>query len=239
MLGRKKKTARSPIVDIHSHLIPGIDDGSASIEDSIAMIQGLIELGYTKAITTPHIHPHYPNNSHEIHGGLELVQKELEEREIDFELGAAAEYYVDEIFMSKVKSGHEILTFADQYVLVESSFLNKPLIFENCLFELQSKGYHPVLAHPERYRFLEGDLDWLFRLKEMGVRFQVTISSFAGFYGAKPKLIAKELFKKKMIDFLGSDLHAKSHIKYLHEGLKTKQVSQLCEVDQLMNQVLV
>ena len=233
----QKKTLTTPVVDLHSHLIPGIDDGSSSLESSVEMISQLKQLGYQKAITTPHIHPYYPNNSETISNGLESVQNELGRLEIDFELEAAAEYFVDETFQELVDANN-ILSFGDQFVLVESSFLNKPLLFENCLFELMAKGYKPILAHPERYKFLDDDIEWLLELKEMGILFQVTISSFAGFYGPRPKQIARQLHKKNMIDFLGSDLHSTEHIHFLEKGLKEKEVRKLCSHSELMNKQL-
>ncbi|MEM6830109.1 MAG: CpsB/CapC family capsule biosynthesis tyrosine phosphatase [Bacteroidota bacterium] len=236
--GIKKKNA-SLQVDIHSHLIPGIDDGARTLEDTINIILRYKEIGYTKAITTPHIHPSYPNDPAMILDGLLAVQGELKRRAIDFELEAAAEYYVDEAFMEKVRANQTILSFGDRYVLVESSFINKPIYFENCLFELKSKGYQPILAHPERYKFLEGEIDWLVSLKEMDVLFQVTISSFAGFYGKVPKDIAKKLYKEEYIDFLGSDMHHESHLKYMEKGLGTKEVGRLINSSHLMNKRLL
>ncbi len=235
MFGFGRRELATPVVDIHSHLIPGIDDGVRTLEQSIEVIRKFVEIGYAKAITTPHIHPNYPNSKDSILNGLESLQNRLHEENIDFEIEAAAEYFVDEVFMKKVNRNENILSFGSNYVLVESSFLNKPLFFESCLFDLQSKGYLPVLAHPERYRFLEGDLEWLYELKKMGVFFQVTISSFAGFYGKMPQKIAKTLFEKNMIDFLGSDLHRFEQIHFLEEGLRNQMVKKLSKSQFLRN----
>ncbi|MEQ9402961.1 MAG: CpsB/CapC family capsule biosynthesis tyrosine phosphatase [Cyclobacteriaceae bacterium] len=226
-------------VDLHSHLIPGIDDGVKSVDDSIEIIRKFSELGYLKVITTPHIHPNYPNTSEIIKKGLQKVQERLEEEEFLFEIEAAAEYFVDDLFFDRVKGNSEILSFGNKYVLVESSFLNKPLFFESCLFELMAKGYTPVLAHPERYRFLEGDIEWLEQLRVSGVLMQVTISSFAGYYGEIPKSIAQKLYKKGMIDFLGSDLHRREQLEYLKAGLMQKEVEKLCKSSHLKNSELL
>ena len=229
----------TPKVDIHSHLIPAIDDGVKSVESSVDIIKRLEKLGYQKAITTPHIHPNYPNTPEIIRNGLQQVQDKLNEEHVSFELEVAAEYFVDDTFIELIKSDKEILSFGDKYVLVESSFLNKPLYFEACLFELKSKGYQPILAHPERYKFLEGKLDWLLQLKEMEILFQITISSFVGYYGATPKKIAKELYKKNMVDFLGTDLHRLEQIDYLNDGLMRKEVEKLCKSSSLKNEQLL
>ena len=224
----KSNSINNPIVDIHSHLIPGIDDGAKSVTSAVDMILELKDLGYNKAVTTPHIHPNYPNTPGIIREKFILVQNELKAKSINFEVEVAAEYFVDEVFLELLKSDKEILSFGDKYVLVESSFINKPLIFESCLVELKSRGYHPILAHPERYKFLEGSLEWLLHLKEMNILFQVTISSFIGYYGPDAKEIAKRLLKRNMIDFLGSDLHHTSQIRYIKEGLAKKEIKKLC-----------
>ncbi len=239
MFGWKKKELTTPVVDIHSHLIPAIDDGVRTLDKSIEVVKAFSKIGFQKAITTPHIHPNYPNTHDQILEGLEVLQIKLLSERIDFEIEAAAEYFVDDIFMEKIKKKEEILSFGSNYVLVESSFINKPLFFETCLFELQSKGYSPVLAHPERYRFLEGDIEWLQQLKEMGVLFQVTISSFTGFYGKMPQKIAKTLYEKSMVDFLGSDLHNNDQIRFLREGLQNSMVHKLCASPGLRNKSLL
>lgn len=239
MIGWRKKAISTPLVDIHSHLIPAIDDGVETLDDSIELLRRLAEMGYKKIVTTPHIHPNYPNTNNDILSGLKLVKEQLVIANIDIEIEAAAEYFVDDVFMKQIKDGNEILSFGPNYVLVESSFLNKPLYFESCLFELQSKGYQPVLAHPERYRFLEGELDWLFQLKEMEILFQVTIGSFVGYYGQMPQKISKALSDKNMVDFLGSDIHGLRNLEFLEKGLRQKQVEKLCKSSQLRNKTLI
>jgi protein-tyrosine phosphatase len=219
----KKKSILNLDVDIHSHLIPAIDDGSNSIDQSLEMLIALKELGYKKIITTPHIHPNYPNTAEIIHSGLNEMRKEIMKNNLEIEIEAAAEYFVDELFLERVKNGDEILSFGDNYVLVESAFLNKPILFEEALFELISQGYKPVLAHPERYRFLEGSIEWLMELKNQGVLFQLTLGSVGGYYGKIPQQIAKELLKQNLVDFLGSDLHKISQLEFLEKGLGMKE----------------
>ncbi len=239
MFGWQKKAMATPVVDVHSHLIPAIDDGVRTLDKSIEILKGFSKIGIKKAITTPHIHPNYPNTKDDILSGLEVVNERIQAENIDLELAAAAEYFVDDVFMQRVKEKAEILHFGPNYVLVESSFLNKPIYFEACIFELQSRGYQPVLAHPERYRFLEGELEWLLQLKEMGILFQVTISSFVGFYGTIPQKIAISLYERRLIDFLGSDLHGFNQISVLEEGLRHKMVDKLCRSAELKNKSLL
>lgn len=230
-----KKSINPLLVDIHSHLIPNIDDGSQSMEQSIEMISELISIGFKKLITTPHIHPRYPNTVEIIMSGLKGLQEEIRRNEINIEIEAAAEYYVDETFYSKVSNDEPILSFGDRYVLIESSFVNKPVFFESVIFDLQTKGYKPVLAHPERYQFLEGKIDWLEELKSIGVLFQVTLGSIGGYYGAIPQEIGRRLLQKDMVDFMGSDLHRESHMEYLKKGMKSKDVQKIINQKRLKN----
>lgn len=234
-----KKSILPLEVDLHSHLIPGIDDGSQSLEQSLSMIRSLKEMGFNKIITTPHIHPRYPNTAEDIMSGLNRLQREIVSAEIPIELEAAAEYYVDETFYEKIKDDDQILFFGDKYVLVESSFINKPAFFESVMFDLQGKGYKPVLAHPERYQFLEGSIEWLEELKATGVLFQVTLGSMGGYYGKKPLQISKQLLARGMVDFLGSDLHRESHLPHLSKGLESKEIQRLIKSGQLKNSQLL
>ncbi|MEO9869274.1 tyrosine-protein phosphatase [Ekhidna sp.] len=226
-------------VDLHSHLIPNIDDGAQSLDQSTEMVKRFINSGFKKIITTPHIHPRYPNVPHIIIDGLEKLQKELFKQKLEIEVEAAAEYYVDETFVERVSNDETILSFGDRYVLVESSFINKPIFFESTMFDLISKGYRPVLAHPERYKFLEGRIDWLEELKSSGILLQVTLGSVGGYYGKEPQRIAKLLLKKGIVDFLGSDLHHIKHFEYLIKGLESKEVKSAIKNGQIKNEELL
>lgn len=234
-----RKTTHTLDVDIHSHLIPNIDDGSQSMDQSIEMLQSLIALGFKKVITTPHIHPNYPNRPEIILAGLESLQNHLAKQNIQIEVEAAAEYYVDESFQKVVKDKKVILSFGGKHVLVESAFQNKPIFFESVMFDLMSAGYIPVLAHPERYKFLEGRINWLEELKNMGVLLQVTLGSIGGYYGSIPEKISKLLLKNEMIDFLGSDLHRSSHLPFLERGLKSKEIQKSLKGNKFKNHQLL
>ena len=143
-------------VDMHSHLIPGIDDGAKTLEDSIGLIRGLQDLGFKKIITTPHIYKeHYPNTKAGILRGLEELKKGLIDANIDIAIEASAEYFMDDHFESLIDK-NEILPLNGKdgkYVLVEMSFFGMPPKLEDYLFKIQLKGYTPILAHPERYLF--------------------------------------------------------------------------------------
>jgi len=204
-------------VDLHSHLIPGIDDGAQDMEDSLELIQGLHDLGYRKLITTPHImNDLYPNSPEVIRGGLRNVREALREAGIDVEIEAAAEYLLDEGFTQKLQAGN-LLTLPGKRVLVEMSFISAPPTLNDMLFQLQTKGYRPVMAHPERYLYYAQDFDHFRRLKELGCELQVNLLSLTGYYGKPEKKTAQRLLKEGLVDFLGTDLHHIRHLRFLSE----------------------
>jgi len=146
-------------VDMHSHLIPGIDDGSKSMEESLELIKRLSSYGLQKIITTPHVMSEYYKNTPEIISmGLEDLRKAVKAEGISIEIEAAAEYYIDEILLEKIKDGKSLLTFGEKYILVETGFINKPQMLLETMFQLEMSGYKPILAHPERYQYLPAEM---------------------------------------------------------------------------------
>ena len=209
-------------VDIHSHLIPGIDDGADSMETSLALIQRLYALGYKKLITTPHIMSDmYPNTRADILEGLEQVRKAVKKAGIPIEIDAAAEYYMDEHFEAIIRS-EDMLTLPGNRVLVEMSFVSEPPNLFHYIFKMQTKGYKPILAHPERYIFLKKNFNQYHRLKEYGCEFQLNILSLTGYYGKPTQELALKLLKNRMIDYLGTDLHHERHAARLEQVFQDK-----------------
>lgn len=195
-------------VDIHSHLLPGIDDGVRSFEESIEILKGFHALGYKKIITTPHIsNEKFPNTPELIESVCEDLRQHLATAGLEIELECAAEYKVDEAFIQTLKEGKRVLTFGDNYILFETSFYSKPLIFNEALFEMKSRGLIPVFAHPERYHYLEQDLTWLKSLIDKGVKLQMNLMSLVGVYGKEAEKLAKRMLKESMISLVGSDIH--------------------------------
>ena len=147
--------------DIHSHLIFDVDDGSKSIEDSIELIRSLYNFGYKKLITTPHImSDFYKNSKDNLFPKRDLIREELVKQNIDIEFECAAEYYLDEFLVQKLKSNEELLCFGSKkYVLFETSFMNSPNQIFEVIFDLLSNGYQPILAHPERYIYLHDSFE--------------------------------------------------------------------------------
>ncbi|MCK5775218.1 MAG: hypothetical protein KAH25_03530 [Bacteroidales bacterium] len=212
--------------DMHSHLIPGIDDGSKSMEDSIELIKEMWDLGYRKMITTPHIMTDYYKNTPEIiNMGLESVRAELKRQGIDMELDAAAEYMLDDGFMAKLESGN-LLTFSNNFILVELSYIAEPPNLNSIFFELQTKGYQVVLAHPERYNYWHNDFSKYQDLFDRNIFLQMNINSLTGWYSQESKQIAEKLLEHKLISFLGSDLH---NTNYLNELKKSRYMPALLE----------
>ncbi len=206
---KKEVKERGPLlkVDLHSHLIPGIDDGSRNMKESLSLLKGMEALGYEKVITTPHIMLDAYKNTPEIIGnGLKTLRDSAVKEGITIEIEAAAEYYLDDGFEDLLKKG-DMLTIKGKYLLFETSYFAKPMQLEEMIFSITSAGYIPLMAHPERYRYVKDFLKEYGRFKELGVMFQVNLNSFGGYYGKDAKYKANFLRKEGMIDFLGSDVH--------------------------------
>ncbi len=207
--------------DIHSHLIPGIDDGSPNVETSIRLIKGMKELGFKKLITTPHIMwDIYKNTRKVILEKLEEVKIKLEEEKIDIEIHAAAEYFIDDHVEGLLNQKEPLLTFGNNMVLTEFSMASPSFDLKEVLFEMQIQGYQPVIAHPERYTYLEHNKNFYDELKDAGYLFQLNILSLSGYYSDSVMELARYLAKKGYYDLVGTDLH---HIRHL-EALKNPSV---------------
>lgn len=225
-------------VDMHSHLIPAIDDGSKSVEDSIEMLKGFLQMGYKKVITTPHVMSDFYRNTPEIIlGGMKIVQQELKEQQINIEFEAAAEYYLDENLPSKIED-KSLLTFGDNYVLFELPFMSEPPNFNSFVFELQTNGYKPILAHPERYGFWYKNFEKYRELKNRGVELQLNMLSLIGHYGPEAQKIAEQMIDENLITFLASDCHNVMHQKGIEIARTKKYFHQLLDSGLLKNSAL-
>lgn len=203
-------------VDIHSHLLPGIDDGAKNIDNSVELILKMYSYGIKNFITTPHVLGDvYPNSSETIKSKLEEVRTALKNKGYsDIKINAAAEYMMDEQFIDRLKA-NDILTLKGNYILVEMSYFNAPMNLYDVLFDIQLKGYKPVLAHPERYNFFHNDLQNYHKLKKAGCLFQLNLLSLTEQYGKNVQKIINELLKQNLYDFVGSDTHHKNHLQLL------------------------
>ncbi|MGS2739011.1 tyrosine-protein phosphatase [Sinomicrobium sp. M5D2P17] len=215
-------------VDIHSHLLPGIDDGARDLEDTKKLARGFTDLGITRIITTPHIiQGVWPNTSEIILRKKEEVLPIFKNSNISFH--AAAEYLMDESFRELVKKG-DILCLKDNYVLVEMSYINPPISLFDILFDLQVAGYTPVLAHPERYMFYHENFEMYHKLKKAGCLLQLNLLSLTAYYGKEIHKVAAKLLKQGMLDFIGTDAHNTRHLERLLLKIKTEEPEKLREL---------
>lgn len=197
--------------DMHSHFIPGIDDGAQTIEDSIELITQLQALGYKRIVTTPHIKvDHYPNTTAIIQNGLADVRLALAQRGIDIPVHAAAEYYIDDYFLN-LMDNEPLLTVWKNEVLVEISFMFEPIQLNEIIFKLTSMGYQPIMAHPERYMYYHHDMEKYENLRDRGCYLQLNINSLMGYYGKPVKQVAEKLFAMGLYDYVGTDMHNVKH----------------------------
>ena len=217
-------------VDIHSHLLPGIDDGAQTFEDSLRLTKALQSLGTSQYITTPHIFQHFWENTFENITTLEASTRiELNKNQLSIPFRAAAEYMMDEQFVTLFQSG-KLLTLKDNYVLVEMSYLNPPIQLYAILFDLQVAGYIPVLAHPERYLFYQNNFAEYQKLINAGCLLQLNLLSVVGYYGDGIAKIAERLLQKGMYRFVGSDVHHDKHIAAFDQKIKLKDLAPLEEI---------
>ena len=199
----------SGYVDIQSHILPGIDDGAKTLEDTEFLLEEMKQLGFTKVITTPHtMSTVWENTPETIKNALTKVESKLT---LPFEIQAASEYLLDESVINKAKNG-ELLTLKGNFALVELSYLNAPIQLYDFLYQLQLAGYHVVLAHPERYNYFHPNKKEFAKLKKAGCLFQLNLLATVGYYGKNVAETADYLLKENLYDFVGSDIHHKNHV---------------------------
>jgi protein-tyrosine phosphatase len=226
--------------DMHSHLLPGIDDGLKTAEEAIAFISELYKLGYRKLVCTPHIIcDMYPNNPEIILSKLELVRTALNKTGIDITIEAAAEYMVDIEMEKYILSGEPLLTFGNNLILIEMSYVGASPNIEQVIFQLRLKGLQPVVAHPERYFFYHYDFENYQRFIDLGCLMQVNLLSLLGYYGKPVKIVAEKLLKNNMIALLGTDLHHERHLIALKELASKKEFYKMMEGVEIKNKKLL
>jgi len=225
--------------DMHSHLLPGIDDGSADIQTSLSLIKGMMELGYTKLITTPHIMGDmYRNTSEIILQKLESVRKAVKAEGLNVEINAAAEYFLDDYVEKMIKDNIPLLTISGNMVLVEFSMAYPSHSLKDILFAMQMQNYQPVIAHPERYIYLEQNKEFYEELKDIGCLFQLNLLSLTGHYGKSVQELAQYLIKKGHYDLIGTDLHGFRHLEGLNNPALIAPLKKLLEGGKIRNSEL-
>jgi protein-tyrosine phosphatase len=225
--------------DMHSHLLPGIDDGSPDIETSLKLIKGMMELGFTKFITTPHIMwDMYRNNREIILAKLEIVREAVKEQGWNIEINAAAEYFLDDHVAELVRNNEPLLTVSGKLVLTEFSMAYPSHSLKDILFDMQMQGYQPIIAHPERYIYLENNKDFYEELKDIGCLFQLNILSLTGYYGKTVQELAQHLLKKGQYDLVGTDLHSFRHLEALRNPALSAPLQKLMDSGKIKNNEL-
>lgn len=222
----KKKTPPAPIPtyhvpdfsflggDMHSHLVPAIDDGSQSLEDSVRFIDALYKMGVKNFVTTPHIHGEmYDNNTFKVQQLFQPLKDYLAQHHPDIHIQVSAEYFLDTYFLNEVLP-KGLMPFGKNNVLVEVSMAGWNRQFNEIMFAVQANGYNPILAHPERYIY-ETKFEVFEKLKEKGVFMQMNLLSILGYYGKSIKINAEKMLEMGLYDYCGTDLHHERHLSHL------------------------
>jgi tyrosine-protein phosphatase YwqE len=225
--------------DIHSHLIPGIDDGSPEMETTIVLLKKFIDLGYKKVITTPHVmSDYYKNNPEIILSGLNNVRKEIKKQNLNIEIEAAAEYNLEPEFEKLLDDGKLLSFGAEKYLLFELSFFDEPLRLNETIWKMIEKGFRPVLAHVERYGYWHNNYDKIEEMINRGVKLQLNIGSVTGAYGPEVKKFAERLIKDEIIEFVGSDCHHLHHLEMINHAIRLPIFHSLVKQSQILNKSL-
>jgi len=215
----------SVVVDMHSHVLPGIDDGAQTPQESVALIKKMMGLGIRKIIATPHVMADYYRNTPEtISNALELLKAELKQQQIEILIETAAEHYFDETFPARVEDGR-LMTMGDNYVLFEYSFISPPPVAVTTIQRMIALGYKPILAHPERYTYM--DTEAMSSLRAMGCNLQLNTVSLTGYYGKDIKKKAESMIDLQLVDFISSDMHHLKQAAALRDALTAPYLKQL------------
>lgn len=231
MLFSKKKLLKSLLndaVDIHCHILPEIDDGAANLDASIALVNKYKALGYSKIVATPHtMSDYYPNTTATILSALDVLKNGLKKQNIQgIEIKATSEYMIDPDFEELIDANQKLLTYKENHILVEMSYLRESENFNEVLYKLQLKEYQPILAHPERYSFYLDNFDTYYAIKKQGVKFQLNMLALTEHYGSKIQKTAKRLLKEGMYDYIGIDTHRLEHLEKAEKiKISSKQIA--------------
>lgn len=205
-------------VDIHNHILPGIDDGAKEVQDSLDMLYAFSELGISQFVCTPHIYKErYPNTFDTIlKAHLSLSEAVSERSDLQVQLDFAAEHMVDQNLEELLRSG-QFLPMRKAYILIEMPFLQASLNMPHVIGLCKERNLFPILAHPERYRYMHHSMQTYYQYRKMGVFFQVNLLSLTGYYGTRIQAKALDLIQDDMVHFLGSDVHRAVEIERIKE----------------------
>ena len=240
----KRKNSPKPIfevlgTDMHCHLIPQVDDGSKCIEESIECLNTLKAVGYKRVIITPHFqYPRFNNDEDDICRRYEEVKKAAKNAGVGIEIaGIGGEYRIDSGFKNRVENPR-FLKLSNKYVLVEFSLHQQMMGCDEMIFDMQMKGYEVILAHPERYPYLNVMGTRMEQLKNQGVFFQINALSLGGFYGDEAKRRAYQMLENGWVEFMGTDTHNTMYAQALRDLSNNRKVEKVMEKYQFMNNTL-
>ncbi|MFN8344256.1 MAG: CpsB/CapC family capsule biosynthesis tyrosine phosphatase [Spirosomataceae bacterium] len=243
-LQRKRNSAvgqsRSPslLVDIHAHILPALDNGPCTLNESIALLQEMAMSGIRKIIATPHIMgDYYQNSTEDILQAQKQLRSELIRRCIPLELEAAAEYYLDVSFFSNLENNNPLLPIDNTYLLLETGIVGMPSFLDEAIEMIQHRNLIPVLAHPERYYYLQQDFEKVRRLHRNGVLFQVNLSSWQSGHQAT-RTLAERLVNEGLVSFVGSNVHNSRDWGPAREALRSTSFAQSVEKGLLNHHLL-
>jgi tyrosine-protein phosphatase YwqE len=226
------------LVDIHAHILPALDNGPSTVDESIALLQEMSRHGVRKIIATPHIMGDYYQNSVEaILQAQKQMRSELLRRCISLDLEVAAEYYLDVSFLSGLENKQPLLAIDNTYLLLETGIVGMPSFLDEAIELVQQRNLIPVLAHPERYHYLQQDFDKVHRLHRKGVLFQVNINSWQSAHSAT-RMLAERLVSEGLVSFVGSNVHNSRDWSQVREALRSKPFAQSVEKGLLNHHLL-
>lgn len=240
---RKKNRVVEPIfeslsVDMHSHLVPHVDDGSRSIEETLECMRVMQQVGYKQMYITPHFqYPRFPNKEDDITNRYNRLCDDLKENGVTMQMmGIGGEYRIDDSFADRVANPQFLqIGQKNKYLLVELSLHQIRMGIEETIFDLMMKGYDVILAHPERYPYESSTSRKLQNLKEQGVYFQCNVLSLSGFYGEAAQSKAYAFIENDWVEFLGTDMHNTMYADALLECAANKKVQKLMQTHTFLN----
>ena len=221
------------MIDIHNHLLYGVDDGSKSIEESIDVLKNMEKCGYKDIILTPHYikDSRYNHNRESNLERLEILKEALEKENIKINLYLGNEIYIDDDIFDLLDDNEISSLNNSKYLLIELPMSGEFSGYQEIFEDLIRKGYKVILAHPERYLSFQDDFNLVYELKDIGVLFQSNIDSLVGKYGPEAEDVIKRLLKEKIISFLATDIHHRKHDYNVWKTAKSIALQYISEDD--------
>ena len=204
------------VIDFHNHILPGIDDGSQSLEESLKMLEAYQGLGIKEILASPHIYKDlYPNTAESIHNSFTSLSEASKSLHVNIS-GYLAEYMIDEYFLKDINNKKKFLTCFGNHILIEMPFFGAIEMLNKALFALQTEGYSPIIAHPERYNDIK-TVEEIKKIKHKGAMLQLNALSVVGFYGPEVEKKARLWLKNGLYDFICTDAHNVNQLKKLED----------------------